>query len=163
MKILIVVAVLLLVGYILYRLNPSVALVTSGTLPSVDSRYSITDSQLVLHLTLRNADKPHSVTALWIPMDLRDAAGMGDIDGFVHTPATTDDGYTAEEAEEKNREEWLLTGAHPLEPDVETQITIPVHITDNLSGTIRGLLESKRAIGGSISFLSIDIGENPDA
>jgi len=163
MKILIILIVLVVLGFVLYRLNPMIAITTSGPVPSVKSDYTLTESSLVLTLLLENSDKPSTVTTLWVPESMYASAGFGEIDGFRHVPVTVDDGYTQEAANQRNREVRNLVGAHLLEPEVPTEIVVPIRSASNLEGNITGLFESKGTFGGSTSYFRINIGAVPDA
>lgn len=162
MKILIVIIVIVVIGFVVYRINPALILTTTGPAPKVEANYEIQNSQIVINLKLINSEIPRYVTTLTFPSELHTKAGISKIEDFEFKPWNVADGYTQDEADVENKKSIRYVGDLKLEPNKDYSLKIPVGNSEKLNGSITGWFESKKSFGGSMSFFHVQIGMPPN-
>ena len=155
MKVLIIVAVVL-IGLAALFLVGRVALVfvSSGKSPAVVSTTTFDRGALLCSLTLVQSDGPMVVTSLDVTRVQADAVGLSTPEGFTVEPLI-DDGSDPEYTKRWNLENIRFVGSLSLVPSVPTILRIPISSDGSLPLLLKGRIEAKWGMGGTMSFFRV--------
>ncbi len=148
--------VILVIFWLLRRMNPGLIMVTSGKLPSVVSSGAWEEKGLRCSLRLENTESSFFVTSLDLDRNTVERAHITPPFEFRAEPMP-DDGGDPEWVESWNRENVRYVGRLELRPNAETELLFPCAVNTGHKVLIKGQFTNGRKFGGSISFFRMAV------
>ena len=159
------VAVLLLVGYFVWRfvvVGDALVLITSDSGQKVVANVKRVIPEQEILLEINNNDKENSITAISVSRQLVSRLGMSKPSGFREEPlpltgSDRENRETVEFVENFNKENIRWIGSFALAPNTTAELAIPVTSASGLQGYIDFQYEARVGFGGFISSFRVDL------
>jgi hypothetical protein len=159
------IAVLLLVGYFVWRfvvVGDGLVVITSDSRQKVVANVKQVIPEESILLEISNNDTENSITEISVSRQLVNRLGLSEPPGFREVPlplaeSDREDKETVEFVEEFNKETIRWVGSFVLEPNSATELAIPATSASDLQGYMDFQYEARVGFGGSLSFFRVHL------